>query len=214
MLPGLWIGLLFGAAGRLDWWRGWVSVVLYLGSVVAVLTIVRRKNPGLLEARSKFRSGDARRFDVVFFALFLPLATLHPAVAGFDAVRFRWTAMPASAAAAGALVFGFGAALIVWSMSSNPFAETIVRIQNDRGHKVVTRGPYSYVRHPMYVGIVGTELGLPLVWGSWWALAVGVAMSVLLVARTALEDRTLRQELGGYEDYATGTRYRLLPGVW
>jgi len=105
-------------------------------------------------------------------------------------------------------------ALITWVMLVNPFAEKTVRIQTDRGHTVVTSGPYRFVRHPMYVGLILLFVSTTFVWGSVWALRLTAIMAVLIIWRTACEDRTLRQDLPGYEQYAGVTRYRLLPGLW
>jgi protein-S-isoprenylcysteine O-methyltransferase Ste14 len=104
--------------------------------------------------------------------------------------------------------------LLAWAMAVNPFAETTVRIQTERGHTVVRSGPYRLVRHPMYAGAILMFLGTPLILGSMLALLLAIGVVLLFVGRTALEDRTLRRELQGYEAYATCTRYRLLPGVW
>ena len=101
-----------------------------------------------------------------------------------------------------------------WAMLSNPFLSTIVRIQDDRGHRVATTGPYRFVRHPMYVGVIVLWLSTALILGSWWALVPGLLIAVIFVIRTALEDRMLHAELPGYADYAKQVRYRLVPGVW
>jgi protein-S-isoprenylcysteine O-methyltransferase Ste14 len=105
-------------------------------------------------------------------------------------------------------------ALPWWAMSVNTYLSTIVRVQTERGHHVVTAGPYRYVRHPMYVGTILFGLCIPLFLGSWYALLPGALMGIGYVIRTALEDRTLQAELPGYADYAAQVRYRLLPGVW
>jgi protein-S-isoprenylcysteine O-methyltransferase Ste14 len=107
-----------------------------------------------------------------------------------------------------------GSIPIAGAMATNPHLETTVRIQEDRGHRVSTSGPYRVVRHPMYVGAILQFAGAPLVLGSLWACLPVAAAPVLFIVRTALEDRTLRRELPGYEAYAQRTRYRLLPGVW
>jgi protein-S-isoprenylcysteine O-methyltransferase Ste14 len=104
--------------------------------------------------------------------------------------------------------------LLAWAMAVNPFAETTVRIQTERGHTVVSSGPYRLVRHPMYAGAILMFLGTPLILGSMLALLLAIEVVLLFVGRTALEDRTLRRELLGYEAHAAWTRYRLLPGVW
>jgi len=99
-------------------------------------------------------------------------------------------------------------------MQANRFFSAVVRIQEERGHAVASGGPYRFVRHPGYVGMIAQFLVTPLTLGSLWALMpAGIAVG-LYVWRTALEDRTLREELAGYQDYAARVRYRLLPGIW
>jgi protein-S-isoprenylcysteine O-methyltransferase Ste14 len=135
-------------------------------------------------------------------------------IAGMDAVRYRWTEMPAELLFVGIALHVFGLIPVLWSLLANPHLETTVRIQTDRDHRVVEDGPYRYVRHPMYVGINLMFPGWSLILGSWIALAVSMVMAALFVARTALEDKTLREELPGYAEYCARTRYRLIPGVW
>jgi len=114
----------------------------------------------------------------------------------------------------GTIVCFVALALITWVVSTNPSTEASVRIQTVRGPTGVSTGPYRYIRHPMYVGLILMFVGTPLVWGSVWALAVAGVLAVLMIARTALEDRTLFNELAGYQEYAAHTRYRLIPGFW
>jgi protein-S-isoprenylcysteine O-methyltransferase Ste14 len=104
--------------------------------------------------------------------------------------------------------------LIGWTLAVNRHAEATVRIQTDRGHTVVTSGPYQFVRHPMYTGAMVMYVATGLVLGSIWALALAGILVGLFLWRTVMEDRTLRRELDGYEEYAAQTRYRLVPGVW
>jgi protein-S-isoprenylcysteine O-methyltransferase Ste14 len=99
-------------------------------------------------------------------------------------------------------------------MGVNPFFEKTVRIQTERGHRVIDTGPYRFVRHPGYLGFFGWGLSTPLLLGSWWAFLPALLSMVSLVIRTALEDRTLREELAGYREYASKVRYRLIPGIW
>ena len=209
-----WIGSLFVSAGRLDWVRGWISVALWVVGMTAVGLVVRHYNASLTEARAKWRHKDTKRFDRVFLAAYFPLVSIQPAVAGLDAVRFRWSSMPFVFVYIGVIFFALAMVLIGWVMAVNPYAETSVRIQTERGHSVVMSGPYRMVRHPMYVGAMLMYLGTPLVWGSVWALVLGGLIVILLIWRTAREDRTLRQELPGYEQYVLHSRYRLFPGLW
>ena len=210
----LWTAIIFISAGRLNWLRGWICVVVNVLCMTAAGIMVRLRNPGLLTARSKWRRKDTKRFDKVFLAIFVPLAFLHPAIAGLDVVHFGWSHIPFTAVYPGIALFIFAMALVTWAMVVNPHAETSVRIQTDRGHTVVSSGPYRFVRHPMYVGAILMYPGASLILGSLWAMAMAVVIAVLFIARTALEDRTLRRELPGYEEYAAVTRYRLLPGIW
>jgi protein-S-isoprenylcysteine O-methyltransferase Ste14 len=114
-----------------------------------------------------------------------------------------------------ALLIGIlGYALFVWATASNTFFSQIVRIQVERGHTVVTGSPYRTVRHPGYAGAILFELAVPILLASWGALITGGLGAILLILRTALEDRTLQAELAGYMDYARQVRYRLVPGIW
>jgi protein-S-isoprenylcysteine O-methyltransferase Ste14 len=99
-------------------------------------------------------------------------------------------------------------------MIANPFAEKTVRVQTERGHHVISTGPYAIVRHPMYLGVVLMFMAVPLVLGSAWTFTPVVAMTLLLIIRTVLEERLLRRDLPGYEEYMARTRRRLLPGIW
>ncbi len=214
MTMGIWIAAVFASAGRLDWNRGWICMTAWVVSMVAAGLLVRRANPSLIEARANWRRKDTKPFDKVFLSVYLPLTLVQPALAGLDVVRFRWSSMPFATVYAGLVLFAIAMALVTWAMMVNPFAEPTVRIQTDRNHKVVTSGPYRIVRHPMYTGIILLYLASALIFGSAWALAVSGLMAVLFVCRTALEDRTLRRELPGYQEFTTSTRYRLIPGLW
>ncbi len=209
-----WIAMLFTSAGRLDWLRGWISVAFWSVGIAAMILLVSHYNPTLLSAREKWRHKDTKRFDKIFLAICLPLLVAQPVLAGLDAVHFRWSSMPFGFVYPGSVLFALGMALMTWALAVNPFAESTVRIQTDRGQCVITSGPYRKVRHPMYAGFILMYLGPPLIWGSAWALAVGGVIAIEFICRTALEDRTLCRELSGYEEYVARTRYRLLPGVW
>jgi protein-S-isoprenylcysteine O-methyltransferase Ste14 len=204
---------LFWAAGRVDWWPGWAALAVMLGWILATGILVVRVNPGWLAERLGPQKG-AKRWDVVIMSLLGLAQLVRYIVAGLDA-RYHWTTGVPVAAQAGALmVCVAGYAMVVWAMATNLFFSQIVRIQTERGHTVVTGGPYQYVRHPGYVGAILYELAVPILLASRWAmLASGVSVG-LLVVRTALEDRMLQAELAGYREYALRVRDRLLPGVW
>lgn len=208
----VYAGLAFLGAGRLDWMRGWVYAAVFIAVSIGGSLIVQLANPGLLEARAKGIRKDTKSFDKTFYRLFLPLVLLYPLLAGMDAVRFSWAPLPWWTATPGALLFVFGSLLGTCAMVVNAHAETTVRIQE--GHTVVRRGPYRIIRHPMYVGTIVGLPGTALMLGSGWACAPMALIILLFVWRTACEDRALRQDLAGYEDYARSTRYRLVPRIW
>ena len=209
-----WTGSIFLSAGRLDWTRGWISVVLWVTGMTTIGVVGYRFNPAVMNARAQRHRKDTKHFDKVFWALYFPLVFIQPAIAGLDVVRFQWTSVPFGFVYVGAIAFTLAMALMAWVLCVNPFAEATVRIQTDRGQTVVTSGPYRFVRHPMYVGSFLMYLGMPLVLGSVGASIIGVAIVALMIWRTFREDETLRQELPGYEEFTMRTRYRLVPGVW
>jgi protein-S-isoprenylcysteine O-methyltransferase Ste14 len=208
------VAILFLSAGRLDWMMGWALVGVYVGwDVVTVLFLVPR-SPGLIAERARIQEGT-KKWDLVLATLassFTPMVTWI--VAGLD-VRFGWTTgIPLVAQVAALVVVALGFALVSWAMASNEFFSTMVRIQKERGHTVASGGPYQFVRHPGYVGAMMFQLGSPIALGSLWALIPSGLSAILYVVRTALEDRTLKEELDGYSEYARRVRYRLVRGLW
>lgn len=200
------------AAGRLDWIRGWIFVGVMFVMMATNVLVMRWKNPGLLRARLEKHAGT-KPFDRVYTVVSGAGGFTMLLVAGLDA-RFGWSAMPWGWLYVGIALHLAGMVPATAVMAVNPFLERTVRIQSERGHTVVTSGPYRFVRHPMYAGFLVAIPGWPLILGSWWAFIPAGVMMLSLVVRTALEDRTLRRELPGYEEYARRTPHRLLPGIW
>ena len=210
-----WVGGQFLGAWRLDWTRGWIAAVSMLVPISVVAAIVRRTNPGLMAERAHWRRPDTKSFDKWFVLPIMVLSTCEPFVAGWEAGCARCQPLPFGTLYPGVAMLILGFALVGWVMAVNRHAESTVRIQTDRGHTVVTRGPYRFVRHPMYVGSIVMFAGMPLVWGArLWVPIVSAVISTLYIVRTVFEDRTLRRELAGYEQYTAVTRYRLVPGLW
>ncbi len=205
---------LFWSAGRIDWWPAWAALVVMTIWTGATAVIVLGYNPKLLAERLGPRQGE-KRWDVAIVALTGLITLVRYIVAGLDE-RYGWTGdlRIEVQLAALALCFIGNDILFVWATAVNTFFSRIVRIQSERGHAVVTGGPYRWVRHPAYAGAILYEAAVPVLLASWPAMIVS-GMSVLaLIVRTALEDRTLQAELTGYQEYARRVRYRLLPGVW
>jgi len=209
----LWSVLLFVAAGRVNWKRAWVYVALYMSTLVIGEIVVSIKRPEILRERAQ-RHANTKAFDKVIVPLIVVTFFLFPLVAGLDAVRFGWSHIGWKAFFAALPLYLTGCLLVPWTMIVNPHLERTVRIQAERGHQVVKSGPYAVARHPMYAGVILQSLTAPLLLGSLWSYVPVAATICLFVVRTALEDRTLRNELPGYAEYARNTRYRLLPGIW
>jgi len=207
--------LLFLSAGRWDWIWAWVFLGLFLiASIVNVLILIPT-NPALLADRSRGIREGTKGWDkwiTSFAAGLLPMASW--VIAALD-VRNEWSPqMSLVLHVGGSVFFALGWAMLLWATASNAFFSTTVRIQEERSHTVQTGGPYQFVRHPGYVGAIVYQLATPFLLGSWWALIPMTLSAPLYVLRTALEDRTLHEELDGYRDYAQRVRYRLLPGIW
>jgi protein-S-isoprenylcysteine O-methyltransferase Ste14 len=211
------VAIPFIAAGRVNWPMAWASMGTYV--VVSLLNfflvdpeLVRERSRGLVQPAG----AGTRRWDQALAAaswlFFFPLTLL---VAGLDIGRFGWSPpLPAVVQILALVVFALGNALGSWAMVSNRYFSTFLRLQHDREHQVETRGPYRYVRHPGYAGVIVGALALPLALGSLWALLPAGVGTGGFVLRTALEDRVLLQELDGYAEYASLVHYRLVPGVW
>jgi protein-S-isoprenylcysteine O-methyltransferase Ste14 len=205
---------LFWSAGRIDWWAAWAAIAVMAVWVIATAIIVLRNNPSLLAERLGPRKG-AKPWDLAIVSILGLTQLARYILAGLDQ-RYGWTGgFPLAVQIAGLVVCVLSYdVLFVWATACNAFFSQVVRIQSERGHTVVTDGPYQYVRHPAYLGAILFELAVPFLLASWAALLFSVVNAVLLILRTALEDHTLKAELAGYADYANRVRYRLLPGVW
>ncbi len=206
----------FLASGDWTWDLGW----LYTGSMLLFTIVSRfiaiRLHPGFARERATSSAmQDTKGWDkwlVPLVALWLPL--LAVVIAGLDE-RLGWSApLPGWVPWLGLTLLTMGYAVGTWAMAANAFFSSHVRIQKDRGHNVVTTGPYAIVRHPAYATGFVAMWGIPLLLDSLWAILPIIPLCIGIVIRTALEDKTLLAELPGYKEYTEKVRFRLLPGVW
>jgi protein-S-isoprenylcysteine O-methyltransferase Ste14 len=205
--------VLFLSVGRWNWVMGWAFVIATTLWVGATALVVIPRNPELLAERLGPRKG-AKTWDAVIMSIIGFALVACYILAGLD-VRYEWTRGISPLLQVAALIsVVLGYALTVWATAANAFFSLIVRIQQERGHTVAAGGPYRFVRHPAYAGGVALYLATPVMLGSLWALIPGGLTAVLMIVRTALEDKTLLNELDGYKEYAARVRYRLLPGIW
>jgi protein-S-isoprenylcysteine O-methyltransferase Ste14 len=206
---GLLAATLFGSAGRWDLPLLWAYMALLATtSLVAQATM----DPDLLKERMRPGPGGCDR-HLRFIAM--PFFAAHLVIAGLDVGRFHFSdGVPLWARLAGLLGMALAMGFTIWAMRVNRFFSPVVRIQSERGHRLVTDGPYARIRHPGYLGAVSMIVFSGLALGSWVSLAPALAAGGLMLRRILLEDRFLHDNLEGYVDYARRVRYRLMPGVW
>jgi protein-S-isoprenylcysteine O-methyltransferase Ste14 len=209
------MALMFIPAGTLAWPAGWIYLAEFGLASFAMTRWMLRNNPDLLAERmSPLIQREQKAWDKALMSVFIFLWCAWFVVMGLDAVRYGWSHVPLWLQVLGALAILVSMHIIFLTVRANTFAAPVVKIQKERGHRVVSDGPYATVRHPMYAGALLLIVATPLLLGSWWGLAMAPALIVLLAARAVLEERTLARELDGYAAYAAQVRYRLIPTVW
>ncbi len=207
--------LLFGGAGTFDWPAGWAFMILFfvLGALMSLWMI--RHSPDLINARLKplVQKGQPL-WDRVLMIPFVVLFFGWMVLIGLDAVRFHWSTVPVWVQVVGGVILVVGLWISFLAMRANRFAIAVVRVQEERGHTVISTGPYAIVRHPLYSGALIYMPAMALMLGSWWGLATSVVLAGMLILRTFMEDRVLQRGLEGYQEYTQRVRYRLVPFVW
>jgi protein-S-isoprenylcysteine O-methyltransferase Ste14 len=214
----VWLGLmgvlLFLAAGDWAWPQGWAFLGIFVFGSIGFSAWLMRRDPALLASRLTLNQKGTAGWDRVFLAVFILIWFVWLAVMALDARRWHFSHMPAWLNVAGAvlIVLGFLATMPVFL--ANSFAAPVVRIQEERGQRVIDTGPYAVVRHPMYAAAILYLLGMPLLLGSWIGLAFVPVYILGMSPRALAEERLLARELPGYTDYMARVRWRLIPGLW
>ncbi len=208
--------VLLACGGDLGWWQAWGYSLLIVAAGPGGRIWAERRHPGLMAERQNMeKAQSAKAWDKVLAPL-MALSFSFPLVivAGLDH-RIGWSpAFPLWLIVPGFILIALGYAFAAWALAENRFFSSVVRIQVDRGHAVCDTGPYRFVRHPGYAGNLLALPGIVLALSSMWTLIPAVVALIVTVIRTALEDRTLQEELPGYRDYAQRVRYRLIPGIY
>jgi protein-S-isoprenylcysteine O-methyltransferase Ste14 len=207
--------ILFLSAGTFDWPQAWVLIVGsgVLGLVSAL--IIARHDPQLMRERMRGPiQSEQKPWDKALLAVVFTLCLAMFVVAGLDAVRYHISNMPVWLEVLGAAAIALGIYIFHVVMRTNSYATAVVRIQDERGHQVISTGPYAFVRHPMYSGAAFYFLGIALLLGSWYAVGIAMVLIALFGLRAVWEENTLIAELPGYAAYAERVRYRLIPGLW
>ena len=202
-------------SGQWDWWQAWGYALASILSFVLSRAIVARVHPDLIRERARFMEAkDTKPWDKILAPLLGIGSILVLLVAGLDR-SYGWSSpfsLIVNILALTGIVIGY--AFSSWALVANRFFSGTVRIQTERGHHVVSSGPYRLIRHPGYAGGLLGYVLIPVLLDSLWAFIPAGLLAAVMVVRTALEDRTLQAELPGYAAYAQKTRCRLIPGVW
>ena len=208
--------ILLICGGDAVWRQAWIYSLLFLGAAIGGRIWAEQRHPGLTAERQNIESvQDAKAWDKVLAPL-MAVSVVFPLVivAGLDH-RYNWSPeFPTWLMVIGFVLIAAGYAFAAWAFAENRFFSSVVRIQMDRGHKVCDTGPYRFVRHPGYAGSILPLFGIVFALGSVWTLIPAAVALIITVIRTALEDKTLQEELPGYRDYSRRVRYRLIPGVY
>jgi protein-S-isoprenylcysteine O-methyltransferase Ste14 len=206
--------LLCVPAGALHWPAAWV----FLGTI-AVLGIgcglwLAKTDPALLAERMRpIMQSDQPAADKKFMLVFGLVTLIWFLAIGLDK-RTHASEVPLPLQALGWAMLILSTGFIMWVMRENSFAAPVVKLQREHGHRVVSTGPYAWVRHPMYSGSLLFFVGAPLLLGSWWGVALSPLFAILFAVRAGIEERALIVGLPGYADYTTRVRYRLVPRLW
>ncbi len=214
IFAAIFAALLFVPAGTVAWPGAWVFLAMMAVVSVGGMVWLARHDPELLRERLRppIQAGQ-QAWDRALMLGFMPLWFGWYVLMGFDH-RFGWSSVPGSLQGLGAILLAGGIYISWETLRANSFAAPVVKVQRERGHRVVSTGPYAYVRHPMYASVVLFAFGVPLLLGSWWGLAVAPLLILALAVRAVFEERMLKAELAGYADYAAKVRYRFVPHLW
>jgi protein-S-isoprenylcysteine O-methyltransferase Ste14 len=213
-LPVLLGFALFFPAGRIDWPSAWALILVYAGGVYLTDVWLIVRHPGLARERLIIpRTAERWDLRIISVVNFLLIGVALP-LAGLDR-RFAWSPpLPAAVPAAGLILLAAMFVFTAWAMAANGFFSSAIRLQNDRGQTVAAGGPYRFLRHPGYLGMILQFLSIPFGLGTLTTCIPVLVIAGMYVYRTRQEDDFLRKELPGYAEYAGRVRYRLLPGIW
>jgi protein-S-isoprenylcysteine O-methyltransferase Ste14 len=206
--------LLFASAGTLHWPGAWalLATSALLGPACGLW--LAKTDPALLAERLRLTAREEQpAADKKFMLVFAATALIWLVAMGLDR-RMQASHVPVALQVLGLAMYLASTGFIMWVFRENSFAAPVIKVQAERDHHVISTGPYAFVRHPMYSGVMLFFLGVPLLVGSWWGVALAPLFVILFAIRAGIEERALLAGLPGYADYAARVRYRLLPGIW
>jgi protein-S-isoprenylcysteine O-methyltransferase Ste14 len=204
--------LLFLPAWTLDYWQAWTFLAVFTASVLAITLYLIKKDPKLLERRVNAGPGAEKEKSQKIIQFVAQIAFI--AVLVFPSIdhRFQWSTMPLYIAVAGDVLVALGLLIVFFVFKENTFTSSIIEVGTEQ--KVISTGPYAFVRHPMYIGALVMLLGVPLALGSWWGLFTIVPITIVIVWRLLDEEQFLVKTLPDYSEYRNKVKYRLVPFIW
>lgn len=201
--------ILFIPAGTLDYWQAWLFIPSFLIPAIFISIYFYKKDPKFLERRMKYKEKEAKQKSLIFFSSIFFIIGF--AIPGLD-YRFQWSNMAPEISIWADILFLLGYFICFLAFKENSYASRIVEVTEDQ--TVITTGPYSIVRHPMYVGVIIMFLAIPFALGSYFAFPVFLLTIPLIILRTLDEEKVLLRDLKGYKEYCKKTKYRLIPFIW
>jgi len=203
---------LFLPAWTFNYWQAWVFLIVFGASVFAITLYLMKKDPKLLERRVNAGPSAEKEktqkviqviASIVFIGIFILSVLDH---------RFRWSSVPDTVAILGDIFVAFGLLIVFFVFKENTFTSATIEV--DAEQKVISTGPYSMVRHPMYIGAFMMLFGIPIALGSWYGLFAIIPMVIAIIWRLLDEEKFLAKNLPGYPEYQKKITYRLIPYIW
>lgn len=204
---------LFGAAGTFSWPEAWLYIIIQFSVSIALSIWLKKNYPEFLEDLMS-RKKSAKSWDKAIMIGTIPFFIALLIIPGLDAVRYQWSHVSFALKTISFIVIIVSLALISWVRKEMACVSRVGEKQKEQQHILITTGPYKYVRHPIYVGLIPYLVCLPIALGSLYGLIPVAFLVIGLIIRIHLEDKTLHKELPGYKEYAKKTKYRLLLGIW
>lgn len=203
---------LFLPAGTIFWFQGWIYIIIMILFSTSLMTYLTKKDPDLLKARAKTKATES--WDKKLGWIGTPFYILMYILPGFDAVRFRWSNLSLYINLIGFIGMILSVILFSLVLRENRYLSRVVEIQEERGHRVITTGPYRIIRHPMYLAVIFLYISHCIALGSLFSLIPCAFIIIMIILRTVREDKMLHEQLEGYKEYAQKTRYKIIPGIW
>jgi len=205
---------LFIPAGTITWLAGWIFLALFFGFSLFIFSWLYRHNSGLLNERMRLGTPDQQAWDKALFPLLQAYLLVWLIFMSLDAARFHWSPVPTWLQVVGAIGLLGSFYLLFLTFRENSYLSPVIRLQGERGQRVVSTGPYHYVRHPMYSAILIFIVGTSLLLGSGYGALVGLLSMLILGRRAVLEEYMLSEELPGYAMYRSAVKFRMIPFIW